>query len=73
MSDSNPELDIRWPIGLLFAVIGLLVAVYGALNSGDASLRSLGVNLNLWWGLVMLLFGVWMISGAYRAGRKNQS
>lgn len=71
MSDSQPELDIRWPIGLLFAAMGLLVATYGALVSGDAQLRPLGTNLNLWWGLVMVLFGVGMILSAYRASRKQ--
>ncbi len=35
MSDA-PELDIRWPIGLLFAVMGALVSGYGLLHSGEA-------------------------------------
>ncbi len=72
MSESKPELDIRWPIGLLFVAMGALVAAYGALDSGNANLRTLGINLNLWWGLVMLLFGAGMTWGAHRAGRKGQ-
>jgi hypothetical protein len=54
-------LDIRLPIGLLFAGLGGLLAVYGL--AGDPALygRSLGININLWWGLVMLAFGVIMI------------
>ena len=66
MSDS-PELDIRWPIGLLFAVVGALVSGYGMLHVGDA--QPLGLNLNLWWGLVMLLFGLGLLWGARRASR----
>ena len=63
-----PELDIRWPIGLLFTAIGALVSGYGWFHAGDA--QPLGVNLNLWWGLVMLLFGLGLLWGAYRASRQ---
>jgi hypothetical protein len=67
MTDSTPELDIRWPIGLLFAAIGALLVVYGALHPDDG--RSLGLNLNLVWGAVMFLFGTGLLGGAYRAKR----
>jgi protein-S-isoprenylcysteine O-methyltransferase Ste14 len=70
MTDSTPELDIRWPIGSLLAVIGALLAVYGAFHPQDA--QRAGLNLNLVWGLVMLLFGAGLLWGAYRAGRANR-
>lgn len=71
MSDSTPELDIRWPIGLLFVLMGIAVAAYGAL-SGDVRAAVLhGFNLNLWWGLAMLGFGLGMVWGARRAGRRQ--
>jgi len=63
MSDGG-ELDIRWPIGLLFLAMGVLLALYGAL--AEQTLRPLGWNLNLWWGLVMTGFGLVMIGGAVR-------
>jgi len=63
MSDGG-ELDIRWPIGLLFLAMGVLLALYGAL--AEQTLRPLGWNLNLWWGLVMTGFGLAMIGGAVR-------
>ena len=71
MSDSSPELDIRWPIGLLFLIIGLFVGTYGALFASQPQMNPLGLNLDLWWGLVMLLFGLWMVWGARRASRKQ--
>ena len=50
-------LDIRTPIGAMFTILGAILSVYGFLTSGDADLyrHSLGLNVNLWWGLVLLL------------------
>jgi hypothetical protein len=65
-------LDIRLPIGGLFTVLGLLVGGYGLATAGDAEhyAPSLGVNINLWWGLVMLTFGVLLLAAASHARRK---
>ncbi|MGD1086385.1 MAG: hypothetical protein ABSA47_16740 [Verrucomicrobiota bacterium] len=56
-------LDIRWPIGLMFSLIGALLTGYGALTSSDAEMykRSLGINIDLRWGVVLLVFGVVML------------
>jgi hypothetical protein len=61
-------LDIRWPIGLMFTLIGVLLTGYGAVKASD--LMSLGININLVWGLVLLAFGVFMLFGAIK-GKKN--
>jgi hypothetical protein len=55
-------LDIRVPLGLIFLSIGGIMTLYGIFTHGDAALyeRSLGVNLNLLWGALMLLFGAVM-------------
>ena len=51
------KIDIRTPVGLMFAFVGLLLVGYGLF--GDAAIyeRSLGVNINLWWGMAMSGFG----------------
>ncbi len=54
------QLDIRLPIGLLFTVLGILLIVVGALSSTNALKQSQGFNVDLWWGIVMLIFGVVM-------------
>lgn len=66
-------LDIRWPIGLMFSLVGLLMTGYGVVTKGDAELyrRSLDININLVWGLVLLVFGGFMLFLANRA--KNQA
>ena len=59
------NLDIRLPIGLLFASLGALLAVFGLFTGfTDSALydRSLGININLWWGLVLVIFGAIMIA-----------
>jgi membrane-bound ClpP family serine protease len=56
-------LDIRLPIGGMFAIVGLLLFVYGLLTASDAQMysRSLFINVNLWWGIAMLIFGLVML------------
>jgi uncharacterized membrane protein len=63
------NVDIRIPIGGMFSIIGLVLIVYGLVTFGNAELyqRSLSVNINLIWGLVMLAFGVSMLYFGYRA------
>jgi hypothetical protein len=60
-------LDIRWPIGLMFTLIGVLLVGYGAVNRADS--LSLEININLIWGVVLLVFGVLMLLGAVRGGK----
>ena len=62
-------LDIRWPIGLMFTLIGALLVVFGVTKADQSS--SLGVNINLIWGAVLLVFGVLMVLGAIVGGKKN--
>ncbi len=69
---NTDELDIRWPIGLLFILLGALVAVYGALAPQSTRIdAAFSVNLNLAWGVVMVIFGLLMIWGARRASRRT--
>ena len=56
-------LDIKIPIGLLFTIIGLLLTVFGIVTHADSSLyvKSLNININIWSGIAMLVFGVLML------------
>ena len=66
-------LDIRLPIGGLFTVIGLLLAGYGLTSEKVLYERSLGINVNLEWGLVMLVFGVIMVVLGRRGVRNGDT
>ena len=55
-------LDLRLPIGALFLIIGLLLAGYGWVATG--------VDVDRWWGLVMVAFGIVMLILS-RRGRRS--
>ncbi len=55
------HLDVRIPIGLLFTMMGAALAIFGLLSDGRIYQRSLGININLQWGIVMLAFGLLML------------
>ncbi|PTX94876.1 hypothetical protein DB345_11210 [Spartobacteria bacterium LR76] len=56
------KLDLRLPIGILFLALGGLLAGYGALTFGSEMYkRSLNINVNFWWGLLLMLFGGLML------------
>ena len=59
-------LDIKIPIGAMFTILGLLLAIFGLATSGDVALyeRSLDININLWTGITMLVIGVLMLATA---------
>lgn len=54
-------LDIRMPIGLMFLILGGMLAVYGLTTDPAVYRISLGYNLNLLWGGAMAVFGLGML------------
>jgi hypothetical protein len=65
------SLDLRVPIGLFFGLLGVLLTGYGLVSDPAIYRVSLGVNVNLWWGLVLLLFGAAMLGSAWLAARRR--
>ena len=68
-------IDIKFPIGSLFTVMGLLLTIYGWTTNNDPVMysKSLGINVNLWSGLGMLVFGLIMLIFAFRSWKKKTS
>ena len=58
------NLDLRLPIGLMFSVFGVMLTGYGFLSDDAIYARSLGINMNIRWGLVLLAFGLVMVYSA---------
>ena len=64
--------DLRLPIGIMFALLGIILVIFGA--ASDRAIyqtHSLGININLWWGLVMLGFGAFMLLLVRRSRAKT--
>ena len=62
------NLDLRLPIGWMFTAIGALLVGYGLISDQAIYARSLGINVTLWWGVVLVLFGGMMLWLARRHG-----
>ncbi|PYV23642.1 MAG: hypothetical protein DMG24_13460 [Acidobacteria bacterium] len=63
-------LDIRWPIGFIFTIYGTILVVFGWTANPQIFERSPGMNIDVAWGGVMLLFGLFMGGLALRASRR---
>ena len=62
--------DLRISIGMLFTLIGTVLTAFGVATRSNADVyaKSLGIDANLWWGLVLLVFGI----AALILGRRGQ-
>jgi hypothetical protein len=64
------KFDLRFPIGLLFSFYGVLLVIFGLCSDAKDYDRSLHININLWWGGVLLVFGLGMLALALRGRAK---
>ena len=57
----------------MFLIIGVILAAYGLITWTDAAMyqRSLGYNVNFWWGLFLAAFGAVMLWLARRAAART--
>ena len=66
-------LDLKLPIGWLLSAYGLLLGIYGLVTKKEMYAISLGFNLNLAWGVLMLAIGGGFLLAAFlkrgKAGR----
>lgn len=67
------KMDLRFPIGLMFTAFGVMLIIFGLVSDRAIYQRSLGINVNLWWGLVLLVFGLVMLAFAIRAERRKRA
>jgi len=75
MSGGISGMDIRLPMGLLFLDIGVRVLACGVRTQGAAvyQTHSEGINVNLWWGAVLALFGLLNLALTWMARNKAQA
>ena len=58
--------DLRRPTGYLFSLLGILLLFYGLLNPSLHAALDPGTNVNLWCGLMLLIFGGVMLWLSFR-------
>jgi len=56
--------DIRRIIGGLFVLYGVILTVTGVVGSEEVKNKAAGININVWTGLGMLVFGLLMLAWA---------
>jgi len=66
-------LDLKLPIGWLLSAYGLLLGVYGLVTKKEMYQKSLGLNLNLVWGVLMLLIGAGFLLAAFLKKGKERA
>lgn len=56
-------IDIKLPIGLMFSLLGVILTIFGLVTASDTAMyeTSLNINVNLYSGIVMLVFGGLML------------
>jgi hypothetical protein len=64
-------LDVRVPVGLMLVIMGVLLAGYGLAGDPSIYAKSLGVNINLLWGSVLLATGLVLLALSRAAGARR--
>lgn len=65
-------LDLKIPLGCLLTFYGIVLTVYGIFSDKSMYSKSLGIDINIWWGLIMLVIGVFVLGIVVFGNRKNK-
>ena len=65
------KLDVRTPIGAMFALDGAVLAIYGLATDQAEAIKKAGGNVTLIWGVVLLVFGGVMLGLAIKSRRAS--
>jgi hypothetical protein len=65
-------LDLKLPIGWLLSAYGVLLGIYGLVTKKEMYAKSLGFNLNLVWGILMLAIGgAFLLTALLKKGKNG--
>jgi hypothetical protein len=70
-SGGGHALAIGFYVGALVLIIGTALVLYGLLGPAGQEHKCLGININLWWGLFMVLFGCVVLGMSYASPRRR--
>jgi hypothetical protein len=69
-SAASKLFDLRYLIGGLFTVYGLMLTIAGFFTSPEELAKAAGININLWLGILMLLVGIFFLGWARLSPQK---
>lgn len=64
-------LAIGFYIAAVVLLFGTILVLYGILGPAAQTQKSLGININLWWGLFMVAFGCVTLGLSYASPRRR--
>lgn len=72
MDSKKPHsLDLTLPLGGLLGFYGIVLIIYGLLGGSKMAARAAGINVNLLWGIVILVLGVSFFLWSLRNRRRR--
>jgi len=69
-SAASKLFDLRFLIGGLFTVYGIMLTIAGFFTSPEELAKAAGININLWLGIFMLLVGIFFLVWARLSPQK---
>lgn len=70
-SGTSHGLDIGFYVAAVILIFGTILVLYGLLGPASQTQKSLGINLNLWWGLFMVVFGCVVLGLSWASPRRR--
>ena len=70
-SGTSHALAIGFYIAAVVLLFGTILVLYGILGPAEQTQKSLGININLWWGLFMVAFGCVTLGLSYASPRRR--
>lgn len=70
-SGTSHALAIGFYIAAVILIFGTVLVLYGLLGPSEQTQKSLGININLWWGLFMVAFGCVVLGASWASPRRR--
>lgn len=66
-------IDLRLPIGIFFILVGIIITIYALVSPAYIPHIKEQINIDLYWGIVLLIFGVPMTLFGWIAEKKAKA
>jgi uncharacterized membrane protein HdeD (DUF308 family) len=66
-------IDLRLPIGIFFILVGIIMIVYAVISPAYVPHIKEHINIDLYWGILLLIFGIPMTFFGWAAERKAKN